>query len=172
MKREYTLADVPTMSDARIVEFAASRYGKVSPSYDDVLTARFPKYHEDRFHTQGWHRLSPLAMRMVTQALPQQVCRVCGGPLDMAHGNRRLCGPECQRVANRHHVKNHKIAGPALGEDERQEIVALYLSGLSTIEVSHRVRRSPSTVHRVVKGLARKRSSKRRMQKLRLGRVA
>jgi hypothetical protein len=134
------------MTDARLVEYAASRYGRRNPSFDDVLMQRWPHYHFDAIHTRGFHKMSALAFEEVLRRGLKRECVTCGGEL-MGHKTRQYCNDVCRSKA--HHArakprgKNHPVT-----DAERARMRELYEAGCTVIEIGLELTRSYSAVAR------------------------
>jgi hypothetical protein len=134
------------LSDARVVEYAASRYGRRNPSFDDVLSERFPLYNTDAIHTAGYHKLSALAFEVVLSRGLKRECVMCGAEL-MGHKTRQYCNDVCRSKA--HHAKarprgkNHPVT-----DAERVRMREMYEAGRTVIEIGLELTRSYSAVAR------------------------
>lgn len=140
------------LSDHAVVEYAASRYGRRNPSFDDVLDRRFPRYNQDDIHTKGWHRLQTLAFKIVLARGLKRECSVCGVELVARGRNVRYCSRKCVSLAGHGGTLRSRNAkqGP-FSVEERDQICELYLAGKTTIEVAYEVNRSPSGVTSVLR---------------------
>lgn len=151
---DFELEAVPTMARRDMIAWAATRYGKVKPSPDDILMARWPKYDEhDREHVNGYHADSVQVDRIVMARIIADAprCMVCDTPMP-GHHNRKYCSPECVAAVTREQkAKCLASLASKLTPEERERIVELRTTTSMTLtELAATVKRSVDTVRKVL----------------------
>lgn len=151
---EFELEDVPTMERSDMIAWAAERYGKVKPSPDDILMAKWPKYVEhDREHVKGYHADSIQVDRIVVARIIATAprCMVCDTPMP-GHHNKKYCSPECVAAVTREQkAKCLASLASKLTPEERERIVELRTTtDMTLIELAASVKRSVDTVRKVL----------------------
>lgn len=171
----WTFDAIPTMERRELLKWAASRYGLVDPSPDDILGTRWPLYSEhhrrpvgpvgENGHVSGWHRDELEVLAMATANVRVRLCKVCSTDITGLNGNRRYCGAKCQESAEflRRGATNYKkrAAAKLLTEAERYQIVALYEAEMTLQQIAAEVGRSHSAVMRALDDMGVPRRRKR-----------
>lgn len=141
------------MTRAERIVYAFTRYGRIDPTPDDVLSAHWTRYASgDRIHIEGYHHDFAEVMRRVVASQPRRECRVCGDELTTGgngtgNRNRRYCSPKCVKAAQRTADKRrYWTPATKLTDAERERCVELYQVGYSLKDVSAQVGRAPSAV--------------------------
>lgn len=171
----WTFDAIPTMRRPELLRWAASRYGLIDPSPDDVLMARWPLYDKgDRIHVGGYHRDFSEAIRMAIANVRVRFCKVCSTDISGLNGNRRYCGPRCQEEANTGRERGPtRSASRPMTDPERYRIVELYECGMTLLAMSVETGRSYSAIQRVLDEMGVERKKKRnRMSTLDMGSAA
>lgn len=126
----WTFDQIPTMKRRELLKWAASRYGLVDPSPDDVLSARWPQYNTgDQIHVSGYHKDFSESFRLATANVKIRLCKVCSTDISGLNGNKRYCGRKCQDSAEtlrRGKRPTTARRAPKVTDAERARIVELY----------------------------------------------
>lgn len=162
----WTFDAIPTMKRRELLKWAASRYGLVDPSPDDILSARWPQYDRgDRIHISGYHRDFSEAFRLAVAHVKVRLCKVCSVDITGLNGNRRYCGPKCQESAEfmRRGTTNYKkrAAATPVTEAERYQMVTLYEAEMTLQQIAAETGRSHSAVMRALDEMGAPRRRKR-----------
>jgi hypothetical protein len=153
---------VSQVSDAELIELAASRYGRRNPSFDGVLATRWPLYHVDAIHTAGYHRMSRLAFEMVLERGLKRACVVCGTEL-AGHRSKKYCSDPCRTKAHHATVARPRGRYRPITDEDRELICSMYRSGLTVLQISVELDRSTAGVSSVLHaaGVSMRRSGPR-----------
>lgn len=131
------------MTDEQLIAKAVTRWGKKDPSPDDVLMERWPRYHEDREHTEGYHRM---AREVTAECTIRRECCRCGGPLVDRPSNAKYCKgclKENQKGARKQKLSVSPERVTLMCED--------YRNGMPPAKVARKYHCSPSTVTKYLK---------------------
>jgi hypothetical protein len=171
----FELHNVPTMPRQTVIAWAVERYGKVGPSPDDILMARWPLYvqhHEkpvgpagQNGHVSGYHadsvEVDNIILVRIMESAPR--CAVCATPMP-GHHNRKYCGPDCVAAAARENKARFLArVRNKVTDAEKARIIALRTEDNMSLEkISNTVQRSIETIRKILQSAGARRGDNQR----------
>ena len=166
VERGWTFDAIPTMKRSELVRWAASRYGLIDPSPDDILMRRWVHYDKgDQIHVTGYHADFSAAIRAATAQVRVRLCKVCSTDITGENANKRYCSQRCSRIADTSRRENQEVKRSprtAVTDAEKFQIVELYERGDTLLEITMETGRSYGAIKTVLNemGIARRKRGK------------